>query len=54
MAELVVIGFEDEHKAEEVRLTLLRLQREYLIDLEDTQCNFYDTIFWYYFSCLMK
>jgi uncharacterized membrane protein len=35
MADLVVIGFEDEHKAEEVRLALLRMQREYLIDLED-------------------
>jgi uncharacterized membrane protein len=31
----VVIGFDDEFKAEEVRLTLLKLQREYLIDLED-------------------
>ena len=35
MANLIVIGFDDQHKAEEVRLTLLRLQREYLVDLED-------------------
>jgi uncharacterized membrane protein len=35
MANLVVIGFDDEHKAEEVRLALLKMQREYLVDLED-------------------
>lgn len=35
MSELVVIGYDDELKAEEVRLKLLRLQKEYLIDLED-------------------
>ena len=35
MSELVVIGYDDEHKAEEVRLTLLKLQQQYLIDLED-------------------
>ena len=35
MSDLVVIGFEDEFKAEEVRLALLRMQKEYLIDLED-------------------
>ena len=35
MANLVVIGFEDQHKAEEVRLALIKMQREYLIDLED-------------------
>ena len=35
MANLVVIGFEDQHKAEEVRLALVKMQREYLIDLED-------------------
>ncbi len=35
MSDLVVIGFDDQHKAEEVRLTLLKLQRDYLIDLED-------------------
>jgi uncharacterized membrane protein len=35
MSELIVIGYDDPHKAEEVRLTLLKLQKEYLIDLED-------------------
>ena len=35
MSQLIVIGYDDAHKAEEVRLTLLKLQREYLIDLED-------------------
>lgn len=35
MSDLVVIGYDDIHKADEVRLTLLKLQKEYLIDLED-------------------
>ena len=35
MSNLVVIGFDDQHKADEVRLTLVKMQREYLIDLED-------------------
>lgn len=35
MSELIVIGYDDVHKAEEVRLTLLKMQREYLISLED-------------------
>lgn len=35
MATLVVIGYESEVKAEEVRLALLKMQREYLIDLGD-------------------
>lgn len=35
MATLLVIGYENEVKAEEVRLTLLKMQREYLIDLAD-------------------
>ncbi|MCP4397183.1 MAG: DUF1269 domain-containing protein [bacterium] len=35
MSELIVIGFEDEFKAEEMRLNLLKMQKEYLIDLED-------------------
>ena len=33
--QLVVIGYDDEHKAEEIRLKLVKMQREYLIDLED-------------------
>jgi uncharacterized membrane protein len=35
VSTLVVIGYDDLHKAEEVRLTLAKLQKEYLIDLED-------------------
>ncbi len=35
MSDLVVIGFDDEFKADEVRLELLKMQKEYLIDLED-------------------
>lgn len=35
MSTLVVIGYNEPHKAEEVRLTLIKLQRDYLIDLED-------------------
>jgi uncharacterized membrane protein len=35
MTDLIVVAFEDEYKAEEVRLTLMRLQKDYLIDLED-------------------
>jgi uncharacterized membrane protein len=35
VSNLVVIGFDDEHKAEEVRLALRKMQQDYLIDLED-------------------
>ena len=35
MATLVIIGYESEVKAEEVRLALLKLQKDYLIDLAD-------------------
>ena len=35
MSDLVVIVYPSEEKAEEVRQRLLRMQREYLIDLED-------------------
>ena len=35
MSTLVVIGYNEPYKAEEVRLTLGKLQRDYLIDLED-------------------
>jgi len=35
MATLVVIDYENEIKAEEVRLALLKMQKEYLIDLAD-------------------
>jgi uncharacterized membrane protein len=35
MSHLVVIAYDNMHTAEEVRLKLIKLQREYLIDLED-------------------
>ena len=35
MSTLVVIGYESEIKAEEVRLALLKMQKEYLIELGD-------------------
>lgn len=35
MSTLVVIGYNDPYKAEEVRLTLRKMQKDYLIDLED-------------------
>ena len=35
MSDLVVIGFEDEHTAFEMRAALAKLQKEYLIDMED-------------------
>ena len=35
MADLVVIEYDHEYKAQEVRLTLLKLQQEYLIDMAD-------------------
>ena len=35
MSTLVVIGYDDEAKAEVMRGNLLKLQREYMVDLED-------------------
>jgi len=35
MSDLIVIGFKDETKADEVILDLIKLEREYLISLED-------------------
>ena len=35
MSNLVVIGYDDPFKAEEVRLMLRKMQKNYLIDLED-------------------
>jgi uncharacterized membrane protein len=35
MSELVVIGFENEHTAFEMRADLVKLQKEYLIEMED-------------------
>lgn len=36
MSDLIVIGYESLQKAQEVRMQLLKLQKEYLIDLEDS------------------
>jgi len=35
MADLVVIEYDDMHKAEEIRLNLQKMQQEYLVDLAD-------------------
>ncbi|MDD1614451.1 MAG: DUF1269 domain-containing protein [Methylococcaceae bacterium] len=35
MSILVVVGYKEPYKAEEVRLRLWKLQRDYLLDLED-------------------
>jgi len=35
MSTLVVIEYDDRFKAEEMRVKLLRMQKEYLVDLED-------------------
>jgi len=35
MSTLVVIGYDDPFKAQEVRLKLAKMQKDYLIDLED-------------------
>ena len=35
MSTFVAIEYDDPHKAHEVRLALVKLQREYLIDMED-------------------
>lgn len=35
MSDLIVVSYDDMFKAEEVRLKLLKMQKEYLVDLED-------------------
>jgi uncharacterized membrane protein len=35
MSTLVVIGYDDQFKAEEMRLKLWKMQKDYLVDLED-------------------
>src|ERR1700747_3766383 len=35
MSTLIVVGYDDPYKAEEIRLKLRKLQSEYLLDLED-------------------
>ncbi len=35
MSTLVVIGYDDQFKAQEVRIALVKMQKDYLIELED-------------------
>ncbi len=35
MSDLVVIGYDNEFRADEVRLELVKMQKDYLLDLED-------------------
>jgi len=35
MSDLIVIAYDDQYKAEEMRVKLLKMQREYLVDVED-------------------
>ncbi|MDO8431930.1 MAG: DUF1269 domain-containing protein [Candidatus Binatus sp.] len=35
MSDLIVVAYDDEHKAEEIRLRLVKMQQSYLVDLED-------------------
>ena len=43
MSDLIVIGYDDLFKAEETRLKLVKMQRDYLIDLEDAVVASKDT-----------
>jgi uncharacterized membrane protein len=42
MSALVVVGYDEPFKAEEVRIQLQKLHREYLLDLEDAVVAFKD------------
>jgi hypothetical protein len=47
MSDLIVVGFKDEFKADEVMSELRRLQSEYLVDLEDaagSRCGYSLTV----------
>ncbi|MGH7786105.1 MAG: DUF1269 domain-containing protein [Candidatus Binatia bacterium] len=35
MSDLLVVGYDDQHQADEVRLRLIKMQKEYLVDLAD-------------------
>ena len=35
MSDLIAVAFDDEFKAERVRLDLLQMQHKYLVDLEE-------------------
>jgi uncharacterized membrane protein len=43
MADLIVVAYDDEHRALDMRLKLMKLQRDYLIDLEDAVVATKDT-----------
>lgn len=43
MSDLIVVGYDDEHTAEEVRMRLVKMQQEYLVDLEDAVVAVRDT-----------
>ena len=42
MSTFIVVGYEERFKAEEVRIQLQKMQREYLLDLEDAVVSFKD------------
>jgi len=42
MSELIVVTYDDVYKAEEIRLKLLKMQKEYLVELEDAVVAYKD------------
>ena len=44
MSTLVAIGYNDLYKAEEVRLMLRKMKKEYLLDLEDAMVAVKDDV----------
>ena len=42
MSDLIAVSFPDRHQAEQVRLDLVRLQREHLVDIEDAVVAYRD------------
>jgi len=44
MSTLVVVGYDEPFKAEEVRIQLQKLHREYLLDLEDAVVAFMNLV----------
>lgn len=35
MSKLIIVSYDDEHKAEEMRLKFLKMQKEYVLNIED-------------------
>lgn len=35
MSKLIIVSYDDEHKAEEMRLKFLKMQKEYVVNIED-------------------